>query len=279
MKVRALLLTAVFSGTLWLFLSPQGQRRREQLMGLMGRGPSDDSGAEPAAPLQFPTQASWPAEAQGSAPSATASAEQADTPAVASPRPLSTVSSGPAAPAPTPTVEAQSGHAAPTIADSPSGAEAPAVTDGPAGAATIQIEEVTGEHTRDVPTDEGAQPEAEPNPKLEEMLHELTEEIQVHAIGQESDVHVEQELDRVTIEEIGLPAEAPTETPSGEQNATTPAATAEPAAETRWVGNKRKMMAHAPGRGGKLPAPENRVYFDNREEAEKAGYTAVDVGD
>jgi hypothetical protein len=127
------------------------------------------------------------------------------------------------------------------------------------------------------------------NLKLEEVLEELSEEMEVHGIGQEAEVKVEDELDTATLEEIGIPptaAEAseeaaatqppPQHGPEGTPAEASPAAAAPAAAgDTRWVGNKRRMVAHPPG-SARLPAEANRVYFNSREEAIAAGYSVVE---
>jgi len=124
------------------------------------------------------------------------------------------------------------------------------------------------------------------NPKLTEVLEELSEEMEVRGIGQEPEVKVEEELDRATLEQTGIPASPPEEStgaaaPPEDQDAgmATDQEAAPVEEETRWVGNRRKMIVHPPGAATQLPAEENRVYFSSREEAVAAGYEVVERED
>jgi hypothetical protein len=147
--------------------------------------------------------------------------------------------------------------------------------------ATVQVGEITEA--------ESQEEQLAANAKLEEVLEELSEEMEVHAIGQEAEIKVEDELDTATLEEIGIPPTAaaaseaaaatqplPQEGPDATSAEASPAAAAPAAAgDTRWVGNKRRMVAHPPG-STRLPAEANRVYFNSREEAIAAGYSVVE---
>jgi len=133
------------------------------------------------------------------------------------------------------------------------GAEAPPETDPVAGVA------------------EGGEAAPEENPRLEEVLQELEEEMETHAIGQEPEVRVEDELDSSTLQEIGIPKGSAPPVPAAQEPAS-----GQNASAGSWIGNRRKMIAHPPGTTKPLPMGENRVEFASREEAEKAGYVIAE---
>ncbi|GAC1437295.1 MAG: hypothetical protein NVSMB65_11550 [Chloroflexota bacterium] len=108
--------------------------------------------------------------------------------------------------------------------------------------------------------------------RREEILQDLENEIEIRAIGQDADVKVEDELDPASRREMHIPAAA---APGAmEQHAHEHEHAA--GGDQRWVGHRRTMKAHPPGSGGNLPAEENRIYFDTREEVEAAGYTVIE---
>lgn len=57
------------------------------------------------------------------------------------------------------------------------------------------------------------------------------------------------------------PSKPSTHTPAGSS-----------AAQGQIIGNKRTHVYHLPGDKGRLPKPENRVYFKTAAQAEAAGY-------
>ena len=236
-----LLFVVLLAGSAWLFLTEGGRRRRDQALSLLGLArPGQGSGDEGAAtPLPFP-----PPSARGGshedAPSPTP--EDSASPAP-DPEPAAFAPTPEAATPPEPAASAPAWPSAPP-------AEEPA----PVAAA---------------PSDGSA----EGSPRLAEVLQELEDEMESHAIGQEPEVKVEDELDPSTLGEIGIPA---AEAAPAEEQASPPEPAAEAAPSGPWIGNKRTMKAHPPGSGSHLPAEENRVEFATRAEVEAAGYTVVE---
>ncbi len=202
MKSRFLLIAALLGPAAWLFLTDNGRKQRTQVRRLLGLAPggadtSDDtwppSADAPASgaqrePLSFPSS---PAAENDQGPASGASASPA-------PAATSNETSTPSEPQGSSTPD-QDGVTPPS--SSPS-------SDQPAPSASVapspdQENAASSPDAPSTPADQDAETEA--NPRLEEVLELLQEEMETRAIGQEPDVKVEETLDHETLEEIGIP--------------------------------------------------------------------------